>query len=355
MSLDAQKYPNNTRTISGLINIVRTDDVTLLCDTSTGAVALTLQEIPLDYWSTQYKLYVVDNSNNASVNNITINAPSGFYINGSSSFIINTNKGACLLRITSNVNYIGQSTSAVGGLTQAYQTIQNEGSNLTQRNTLNFIGEGVNAVDNALNTRTDVTIPYGLGNYTCEIEISNVYAPDSGNILDVGVPVVTNTLKAIPNAQRILKYTEIGYNTNIITATPGAGNYVTTPPDCPFLTFNNVIGLATLTEDSVFLLEASIDIHPGGAIPLFWNNSDNGVFGIGIISPSRDKIVSANYYTTLALVTTDLDISTSVVIQARSGETFCVNVINMTGRNYDGVGYAPLYTDYIKFSITKLS
>ena len=74
MLLDnATNYPNVSRTISGIGNIVFDTDVVLLCDTSLGIVELTLLEIPLNHFSTQYKLYVVDNSNIASINPININ------------------------------------------------------------------------------------------------------------------------------------------------------------------------------------------------------------------------------------------------------------------------------------------
>ena len=42
-----------------------------------------------------------------------------------------------------------------------YSTIQDEGSGLTERRILNFIGAGINCVDNSGNTRTDCTIDVG--------------------------------------------------------------------------------------------------------------------------------------------------------------------------------------------------
>lgn len=108
-----QQYPNNVRTISGLINTPYQDDVTIECDTSLGAVALSLLGIPANKWSTQYKLYVIDKSNNAGVNNITINAPVGFLINGASSVVINVSGGSYIFRVASNTNYIGQYSATI--------------------------------------------------------------------------------------------------------------------------------------------------------------------------------------------------------------------------------------------------
>jgi hypothetical protein len=115
MSLFIQKYPNNIRTISGLINVPFQDDVVLECNTLTSPVVIDLPTIPANYWSTQYKLYIVDKSNNASVNNITINAPIGFKINGANTIKITANGGSYLVRVASNTNYVGQYSSVAGG------------------------------------------------------------------------------------------------------------------------------------------------------------------------------------------------------------------------------------------------
>lgn len=48
-------------------------------------------------------------------------------------------------------------TTTINVTAQAYDTIQNEGSNLTQRSTIDFVGAGVTAADDG--TKTTVTIP----------------------------------------------------------------------------------------------------------------------------------------------------------------------------------------------------
>ena len=48
-------------------------------------------------------------------------------------------------------------TTTINVTAQAYDTVQNEGSNLTQRSTIDFVGAGVTASDNG--TNTVVTIP----------------------------------------------------------------------------------------------------------------------------------------------------------------------------------------------------
>lgn len=115
MALNSTAFPNISRTVTGTAILFPNDSV-LLCDTSIAVVNMTLLEIPAGYWQTTWKLYVLDNSNNAATNNITINAPSGFLINGAASVVINVNGGACVLTISSNTTFLGEfNFSSVGG------------------------------------------------------------------------------------------------------------------------------------------------------------------------------------------------------------------------------------------------
>ena len=88
MAMNATKYPNNIRTVSGLNVVVYDNDVELSVNTSTVVCSIDLPAIASGYWNTTWKLYVFDASNNASVRNITINAGSGQTINGSSTLLI---------------------------------------------------------------------------------------------------------------------------------------------------------------------------------------------------------------------------------------------------------------------------
>jgi hypothetical protein len=105
MQLYSTTYKNQFRIVSGTTTI-NNDDSILYCNTSLGAVTINLIDIPSDYWSTQYKLYVCDYSNNAGTNNITINAPTGFTINGSSSLVLNVNGESAIVRISGNTTFI---------------------------------------------------------------------------------------------------------------------------------------------------------------------------------------------------------------------------------------------------------
>lgn len=107
MGLNTTKYPNNSRIVSGTPDLFQ-DDVVLLCDTSSAPVIINLLEIPDNYWNTNWKLYIVDNSNNAGTNNITINAGAGQLINNSASLTISTNNGYSIVRISGNDRFVAE-------------------------------------------------------------------------------------------------------------------------------------------------------------------------------------------------------------------------------------------------------
>lgn len=116
-TLPITKYENANRSVTGTV-AVEDSDVFLYCDTSLatgGATTINLKEIPGNYSSTLYKLYVKDNSANASVNNITIVAPAGFKINNQQSIVINVNEGLALIRIGSSTDYVAELNYGVVG------------------------------------------------------------------------------------------------------------------------------------------------------------------------------------------------------------------------------------------------
>jgi hypothetical protein len=146
MTGNSTKYKNTSRIISGTTNFVFDNDVILLCDTSLGIVDLTLLDIPSGNFSTQYKLYIVDKSNNASVNNITIKAPTGLTVNNSATAVINVNNGVAVVTISSNTTYNVQYNYVIGGGGGNPLIIKNEGTVITPSATsIDFVGSPVNA------------------------------------------------------------------------------------------------------------------------------------------------------------------------------------------------------------------
>ena len=135
MTMFSTKYPNNVRTVSGLNVAVFNTDVVLAVNTSSSACSINLEQIPDNYWNTTWKLYIYDSSNNASVNNITINAGAGQTINGSSSVIISNNNGGYLVRVLSNNQFIG--TASGGSSAISLTTIGTSGASTLIGNVLN--------------------------------------------------------------------------------------------------------------------------------------------------------------------------------------------------------------------------
>ena len=134
-NLPATKYETTQRTVSGIVPVYP-DDVVLNCDTSTAAVVIELAEIPDDYFSTQYKLYIVDISNNASVNNITIVAGAGQTINSAASIQISTNGGSVVVMISGNTSYTALQSNALIGPSSFIPVTYVQLSNLISTNTI---------------------------------------------------------------------------------------------------------------------------------------------------------------------------------------------------------------------------
>jgi hypothetical protein len=70
--------------------------------------------------------------------------------------VVDTSANKFWMRSSGNWTFVSGSTT--GSATSAYNTVQNAGVSLTQRNTINFLGSGVTAVDNAGSSRTDVRV-----------------------------------------------------------------------------------------------------------------------------------------------------------------------------------------------------
>ena len=172
MPLFQQKYPNNIRTIGSVVNpnIVFPDDVTLLCDTTLGAVNILLQPIPyqqlnpldppnlwVGFYNTQYQLYVVDYGNNSTVNNITISAPVGFTINGQPSVTLASNGASYLIVVGSQTNYLALYGGMISGASPLLISLTNA-QLLTLINTNTVVAGQFYLVTDALGTDGGVIV-----------------------------------------------------------------------------------------------------------------------------------------------------------------------------------------------------
>jgi hypothetical protein len=157
ITLPSTKYPNNHRTVTGTIT-VKENDVVLYCDTTNAPVVVNLLQIPDNYWSTQYKIYIVDSGNNAATNNITINAGTSQTIDNAPSKVITTNSDSLVITVSSNSSYITNNAAAnnKGNIvlfnnttedslvtTTSYQTFANKSYNVLA-NTLSSNGDKLN-------------------------------------------------------------------------------------------------------------------------------------------------------------------------------------------------------------------
>jgi hypothetical protein len=233
-----------------------------------------------------------------------------------------------------------------------YQYVANKNAIITsQKNVLNFTGNLVNAANNG--SFTDVEINNKV--YYCDLTINNSYVPESGTINKISLAANRNIPR---DGQTILKYNRIIYNNTVATATVGSGNYVgqvgqPAVPTCPFGTMNNDTGVFTITESGLYLLKASVHLKPDVSTSIYWSTTENGMVGLGLTPDNTTDIYSGNYQTILQSVTTDVDITTSVVIYHASGtRAVKLKLLNRTNRDYDGTIYN--FADGFRFVIIKL-
>ncbi len=319
--LPSTKYRNNFRTVSGTV-IVNDDDVILLCNTSSAPVTIELALIPADYFSTQYKLYIKDNSGNASVNNITINVPVGYKINGQTSQTISTNGQAVTIFIESNVDYgmSMNSSSAVSG-----HVIQYQGTPFAQRAALNFIGSKVSVTDDSVNNRTSVT-------YDSSINVKNtVFVMKNGNDSTGLVERFDLPFLTIAAARAALLAFYTGGNapsaTNRILVETYSGNYPETIILDNFVDYNlrdcvitnTVANNSVITDNNV----AVNSIVYGQANLVSTTSAGTGTNAVYIQNASSNVTITVNDITVTGT-------SSSVIRGIRSVGTLYINFNNLT-------------------------
>lgn len=202
-------FQNNSRIITGTNNFVFDNDVVLLCDTSTGAVNLTLLEIPADRFSTQYKIYVVDQSNNAGTNNITIIAPTGFSVNNASTCVVNVNSGVATITISSNKTYNAQFNYVVGG--GGAIVVKNEGTIITTNATsFDFVGADVNATAIGGDVTINVQSSFVLLNYATlqTLVLTNALVPSQQYLITDAI-FVNSPVENVPIVVEAITTNEI--------------------------------------------------------------------------------------------------------------------------------------------------
>ena len=351
MTMYAQKYSNPTRIVSGTIT-VNNDDVVLGCNTSTGAVVLNLQAIAQNYWNTNWKLYIFDSANNASVNTITINAGAGQTINNSSYLVLNTNGAGAVIRILSNTKFIVELTNiSTTGITlttsgtsgaatligsvlnvpvytsSGYTTVQNVGTPLTQRSTLNFKGGFLlAAADNPGTLATDVSVSnqslYAILPLT---NPATNYLPINGGLTSVPRSVLSGTV--ITNYTASTGYLGASFNT-----TTGVWT-------CPaFATYYVNANLVVRVNET----DINSNVNAGGVAWVDPLPADQGSMSIGVIqlpNLSATNIVALSNRQHVTNDCSDINITTSGLITVNAGDQISVQVLNKT--LIDVFGFAP--------------
>jgi hypothetical protein len=263
-------YKNNQRIVSGSVPIFN-DDVVLLCDTSSIATTMTLNAIAANYWNTTWKLYVVDNSNNASVNNITINAGAGQTINGASSVTIASNGGQFLIRVSSNNTFIAESNSGNGGL--ANLSVEQNGAFVVGGvNILNFIGSAV-SVSTPSSGQANVTIN---ANGYLILSSAALLALIAAGTLNIGWTYIVNN---VSNANTFVAVQAIANNA---VQNYGAGYFL----NADYQNVGNYSGVSGFTsQKGIWLSGAS---YSAGDVVL-WNNYHwKNLAGANTTSPNTD-------------------------------------------------------------------
>jgi hypothetical protein len=407
----AQKYPNPTRVVSGTIT-VNNDDVVLGCNTSTGAVVLNLQAIAQNYWNTNWKLYIYDASNNASVNTITINSGTGQTINGASSLVISTNGAGCLIRILNNTVFVATLTaSGGGGVTNG----ANVGTGLGQvfktlvGTILNFktIKAGTNVT--ITNNADDITIDVSGGGAVSSVAATPPITSSGGANPNISTSMNTNALIGRGTAGvGVMEEITLGTNLSLsgntlnaatslpylyavltmtnssITYLPINGTLTTAPRSVLLGTtitnfsssagtitgFAPVTGVWQVPATGYYYLSANLIIRLKAddvdsnvnSVGLSWVDplpAEQGSMAIGIIqlpSGTSTNIVALSNKQHITNQISDINITTSGLISASVGDLILVNVLNKTLINVAGFASDPLIEDMrIQFTAIKIS
>lgn len=155
------------------------------CDTSVAPVTIILPQISDFGGYLNTKIYVSDLSNNAFNNNITIIPSGSDTINQSGGVVIDINNGTFAFWIASTIQWIGLDSHTY--TSTAYYTIEDEGTPVVQRTTMNFVGDGVSVSD--VSGKTQIDIPIQPAYATIQEEGVSVTQRTTMNFVGDGVTV----------------------------------------------------------------------------------------------------------------------------------------------------------------------
>jgi hypothetical protein len=113
------------------------DEVYIVCDTSSGVVNVTLPEVNQDYMNVEF--YISDGSSNAAINNINVLANGTDLINGASGIVLDTDNGCCSIFVASSSD-TGDGVTNPKSMWIAGKSTGGGGGSYGANNGLNLIG-----------------------------------------------------------------------------------------------------------------------------------------------------------------------------------------------------------------------
>ncbi len=260
-ALPNETYKNNKRTVTSNTTILDNDSL-LNCNTTSGAINITLKEIPANF-STVYILYVKDIGGLAATNNITIIAPAGFKINNAQTYVINQNNQSVSIIITSNTDYLLTDSTITPTATPIYvyntvYVMKNglDSSGLVERFDKPFLTiaaarTAALAYFTSRSISSRVRIVVESGNYTETITLYDFIDYDLGNSV-ITSPIGSNGIVTANVAFTNLTY---GYNCIIYgNALIQGANITNTPP--VEIVGTNTIGIRILLNCSTIFSSA---------------------------------------------------------------------------------------------------
>ena len=184
-------------------NLLQENEIYIECDTTLAPVVINLPLISDFDGLLNMKVYITDLVNNAFTNNISVIPAIGNTINSFGGIIIDNNGGSLSVSIASTDKWIAYDSHTPLPISNGYNTIQEEGTPLTPRTVMNFVGGGATASDVGGVTQIDIPIQQAYSTIQDEgIALPQRQIIDFQGLgvqsTDVGGKTVVNVLSGLP-------------------------------------------------------------------------------------------------------------------------------------------------------------
>ena len=209
-----------------------------------------------------------------------------------------------------------------------YDTIQEEGVGLTQRNDMNFIGSGITAADDAGNTRTNITLSTFLN-----------------DIVDLGDPG-TDRILFWDDSAGIYEHLTVGTGLQItgttLSASASALGYATIEDDGVAVTARTIMNFEnyfTITDDAVDTTDINLNItelEPALDLNNLSGQIDLTTQVTGLLPSTNIDITDLESTLDLSTIAGQIDLTTQVsgslpVANGGTGATTLAGIVHGTG------------------------